>query len=291
MFNGSIPALVTPFTNGGKVDAAAVDRLVDFHLENGSDGLVVAGTTGEASTLSRAEFCSLLEQVVKRVAGRIPVIAGTGSASTAATVAQTKTAAEIGADAALVVTPYYNRPPQRGLAEHFMAVAEGAGLPVLMYNVPARTGVDLLPGTVEQLHEHPLIAGIKEAVADAGRMEELLRFSGPGFCVLSGDDASCLASIKQGAAGVVSVAANVVPAHMHRLCAAAAAGDYAEAGELNSKLMPLFDVLMIESNPIPVKWFLFSMGLAGPDLRLPLSRLCEAGQDRVRQVLENLDLA
>lgn len=290
MFNGSIAALVTPFTDQGEIDTAAVCRLVDFHLEKGTDGLVVAGTTGEASALSREEFQFLLKQVVGRVAGRVPVIAGTGCSSTAQTTAYTAEAAEQGADAALVVTPYYVRPPQRGLAAHFLAVADAVDVPILLYNVPSRTGVDLLPETVGKLSDHPRIAGIKEAVADKQRFQQLLAYAGPGFSVLSGDDASCLQSMRQGAGGVVSVAANVVPGLMHTLCEASEMGDWDRAEALNSKLMPLFDVLMIETNPIPVKWSLFAMGLAGPGLRLPLLGLEESRQSRVRQVLRDLDL-
>jgi 4-hydroxy-tetrahydrodipicolinate synthase len=290
MFHGSIPALVTPFDEHGQLDLAAVDRLVDIQLQQGSDGLVVAGTTGESTALSQKEFETLLRHIVKIVGGRVPVIAGTGSASTEASIRQTARAAELGADAALLVTPYYVRPPQRGLQAHFEAVADAAGIPVLLYNVPARTGIDMLPETVERLAAHPRIAGTKEAIADASRVRELVGRCGPDFAVLSGDDANCLAAMKNGAKGVVSVAANVVPGRMHALCEAVSRQDWAEAVKINDSLRALFETLAIETNPIPVKWALFAMDLVGPGIRLPLAPLNEAVHRRVERVLQGLGL-
>jgi 4-hydroxy-tetrahydrodipicolinate synthase len=290
MFHGSIPALVTPFNKRGGLDLAAVDRLIDIHLEQGSDGLVVAGTTGESTALSQKEFAKLLRHVVQIVDRRIPVIAGTGSASTGSAIRQTARAAALGADAALLVTPYYVRPPQRGLQAHFEAIADAGGIPVLLYNVPSRTGIDMLPGTVERLAAHPRIVGIKDAVADPSRVRELVQRCGPGFAVLSGDDANCLAAMKNGAHGVVSVAANVVPGPMHALCEAASRQDWAEAEEINNSLRALFETLAIETNPIPVKWFLFAMDLVGPGIRLPLAPLDEAAHGRVKRVLRDLGL-
>jgi 4-hydroxy-tetrahydrodipicolinate synthase len=290
MFNGSIVALVTPFTEQGEVDLASLEGLVDFHLENGSDGLVIAGTTGESATLSRAEFAVALRRVVERVSGRIPVLAGTGSASTAVAIEQTRNAGENGADGALVVTPYYNKPPQSGLEAHFTAVADESDLPVVLYNVPSRTTVDLLPATVARLSSHSRIVGIKEAVPEPGRIEELLARCGPEFTILSGDDLSCLVSMKHGAKGVVSVAANVAPRLMHELCEAAAQGDWAESDRIDGRLQALFSVLMIETNPIPVKWALFEMGLIGRQIRLPLTGLNNQFRNQVRQCLAGLGL-
>lgn len=285
MFNGSIAALVTPFTDQGGVDFHALDGLVDFHLENGTDGLVIAGTTGESATLNREEFAATLKRVVDRVSNRIPVLAGTGSASTESAIRQTQLAGELGADAALVVTPYYNRPTQAGLAAHFRAIADESAIPVLLYNVPSRTAVDMLPATVQGLAGHPLILGIKEAVADSARVAELIERCGAEFLVFSGDDNSCLQAMKQGAAGVISVAANVVPGLFHQLCQAAQRQDWAEAERIEAGLKPLFDLLMIETNPIPVKWALFKMGLIGSRLRLPLTELDDSHRIRLRQCL------
>jgi 4-hydroxy-tetrahydrodipicolinate synthase len=290
MFNGSIVALVTPFTEQGEIDFPALDGLVDFHLENDSDGLVVAGTTGESATLSRQEFTGVLSRIIERVEGRIPILAGTGSASTKTAIEQTGRAAELGADGALVVTPYYNKPTQAGLEAHFTAIADASDIPVILYNVPSRTAVDMLPATVERLSSHARIAGIKEAVPDATRIEELCARCGPDFAVLSGDDYSCLRAMRRGAHGVVSVAANVVPERMHELCKASAQLDWPLAAQLELRLKPLFDVLMIETNPIPVKWALFEMSLAGSLVRLPLTRLDRKLRESVRQCLIEQEL-
>jgi 4-hydroxy-tetrahydrodipicolinate synthase len=285
MFNGSIAALVTPFTDQGEIDFAAVDRLVEFHCSQGSDGLVVAGTTGESATLTREEFRELLKRVIEAAKGRLPVLAGTGSTATARAIEQTRLAAELGADGALVVTPYYNKPPQAGLEAHFSAIADAVELDLLLYNVPSRTAIDMLPKTVEALSAHPRIVGIKEALPDGARIEELCSRCGPDFVVLSGDDNSCLDAMRQGAAGVVSVAANVVPEAMHELCMAAAQQDWPEANQLESQIKTLFEVLMIETNPIPVKWALFEMGLVGPGIRLPLTPLDKEFHAPLRQCL------
>jgi len=290
MFNGSIVALVTPFTEQGEIDYAALRTLVDFHLEQGSHGLVIAGTTGEAVSLTQAEFCGMLDHVVEQVAGRIPVIAGTGSASTQRSIDQTRLAAAHGADAALVVTPYYNRPVQRGLEAHFLATADASDIPVIVYNVPSRTAVDILPITVEKLSLHERIVGIKEAFADTGRIDELLARCSNSFAVLSGDDSSCLQAMKHGAHGVVSVAANVAPGPMAGLFAAADRREWSLADSVDSKLRRLFDILMLETNPIPVKWALFEMNLLGPHIRLPMTRLGKEFQEQVRRCLQQLEL-
>lgn len=291
MFSGSIVALVTPFTDDGGVDYAALGGLLDFHLREGTDGLVIAGTTGESATLAAAEFGDLVSAVVRRVNGGVPVIAGTGSASTARAVEQTVLAAELGADGALVVTPYYNRPTQAGLDAHFRAVADASGIPIVLYNVPSRTAVDLLPGTVEKLAAHPRIVGIKEAVPDPHRVEELRARCGPDFVVLSGDDPSCAQAMKSGAEGVVSVAANVAPGLMHRLCVAAAEQDWKAVEAVDGHLRPLFEALFVETNPIPVKWALFELGRVGRALRLPLTPLAEIHRAPLRRCLEALGLA
>jgi len=290
MFNGSFVALVTPFTGQGEIDFPALHTLVDFHLQRGSNGLVLAGTTGESVALTQAEFCDILDRVVEQVSGRIPVIAGTGSASTQRSIEQTRLAAAHGADAALVVTPYYNRPLQSGLEAHFRAVADVSEIPVILYNVPSRTSVDILPETVARLSEHERIVGIKEAVTDTGRVLELLKRCHESFSVLSGDDNSCLQSMKNGVHGVISVAANVVPGPMARLCAAARREDWNRADEVDNSLRKLFDILMIETNPIPVKWALFEMNLLGPHIRLPMTRLGEKFREPVRQCLRELEL-
>ncbi len=290
MFNGSIVALVTPFTDQGEVDACALHRLVDFHLEKGTNGLVIAGTTGESVSLTPAEFAGILDLVVEQLGGRIPVIAGTGSAATRRSVEQTQLAAAHGADAALVVTPYYVRPPQRGLAAHFEAIADESDIPVILYNVPSRTSVDLLPDTVERLSGHPQILGIKEATGDCQRIDEILDRCNDDFVVLSGDDHSCLQAMKHGANGVISVAANVAPGRMAELCAAAHRQDWARADALENELSQLFDKLMIETNPIPVKWSLFEMGLVGPHIRLPMTGLDEEYREQLRRCLHGLGL-
>ena len=290
MFDGSIAALVTPFTDQGEVDASALRRLVDFHLEQGTDGLVIAGTTGESASLAPAEFAGILDLVVERLGGRIPVIAGTGNASTRRSVEQTRLAAAHGADAALVVTPYYVRPPQRGLEAHFVAIAGESDIPVILYNVPSRTSVDLLPHTVERLSAHPRIAGIKEATGDMHRIDEILDRCGDSFSVLSGDDNSCLQAMKHGAHGVISVAANVAPGRMAELCAAAQLQDWARADAQEKELSLLFDILMIETNPIPVKWSLFEMGLVGPHIRLPMTGLDEKYREQLKRCLHGLGL-
>jgi len=290
MFKGSIVALVTPFTDRGGVDYVALDRLLDLHLAEGTDGVVVAGTTGESATLEETEFRELLTAVIRRVAGAIPVLAGTGGASTARSVERTRLAGELGADAALVVTPYYNRPMQAGLEAHFTAVADASAIPVVLYNVPSRTAVDLQPETVGRLAAHARIVGVKEAVADPSRIARLVDICGPGFAVLSGDDPSCLQAMKRGACGVVSVAANVAPRLLHELCAAAAAPAWPQAERIDQRLRPLFSALAVETNPIPVKWALFEMGLVGTGLRLPLTPLATEHRAALRRCLQELGL-
>ena len=267
--HGSITALATPFTPSGAPDLDAWSRLLDGQLAGGTRGIVVAGSTGEAAMLDDDEYRRLLEIAVERMHGRMPVLAGTGHSGTAKTIRQTRLARDGGADAALVVTPPYVRPTQDGLVTHYTAVAEQGGLPVVLYNVPGRTGVDLLPETVARLAPHPGIVGLKEARGDDARWAALAPLAAPGFALLSGDDPTFVRAMLGGAAGVVSVASNVVPATFRRLCGLAAAGDADGARALDARLAPLHDFLGVEPNPIPVKALLARLGI-GDGLRLPL---------------------
>ncbi len=279
ILSGSITALATPFAASGEPDLDAWARLVDQQLEAGTAGLVVAGSTGEAAALSEAEYAQLLRAAVARAGGRIPVLAGTGQSNTAKTIAQTRAARDLGADAALVVTPPYVRPTQDGLVAHYQAVAEQGGLPVVLYNVPGRTGVDMLPETVARLCRHPNIVALKEARGDEPRWQALYPLAAADFALLSGDDPTFLRAVQGGAAGVISVASNVVPRAFARICALAAAGQAAGAVALDARLQDLYDFLGIEPNPIPVKALLALAGI-GHGLRLPLLPLSAAHQAR-----------
>ena len=276
VFRGSLVALVTPMTESGDVDHVAFGRLLDWHAREGSDGVVVAGSTGESATLKEAEAAELLQIAVQRIGGRMPVIAGTGASSTALAVERTRTACELGADAVLVVTPYYSRPPQEGLYRHFSAVADASSVPLLLYNVPSRTACDLLPETVERLAGHPQIIGIKEATGNIARGREILERCGDDFLLLSGDDASGRDLITAGAHGVITVTGNVAPRLMREMVEAALLDDRAGARELDDRLEGLHTALFVESNPIPAKWALGRLGLIGAGIRLPLVELSEA---------------
>lgn len=286
---GSICALATPF-HGDGLDLAAFGALIDYQLAGGTQALVVAGSTGEAHALSDAEFERALAFALERVAGRVPVLAGTGTANTRKTIAASRRARAIGADAALVVTPYYVRPTQEGLFRHFSAVADEAALPIVLYNVPSRTGCDMLPETAARLAGHERIVGIKEAVSDAGRIAAVVALKRADFAVLSGDDNTCAHAMLGGADGVISVAANVAPGAFRCMCDAALAGDAARTRELDAKLTDLYSLLGAESNPIPVKWCLHELGLGSPEPRLPLLTLGPAHRARARQVLGALHL-
>ena len=286
--SGSICALITPFTDDGAPDEAALTRLVEHHIQGGTKALVVAGSTGEAAMLEDGEYARLLERTVELVKGRIPVLAGTGAAGTTRTVRLTRLACAQGVDAALVAVPSYVRPGQEGLYRHYMAVAEQGGLPVMLYNGPGRTACDLMPETVARLAPHPNIIGIKEALADAGRMQALLELQDRGFSVLSGDDPTALAALRAGARGVISVAANVVPALMAALCEHALAGRDAQAGELDAALQDLYRFLGVESNPIPAKWLCHRLGLCQPRMRLPLTTLAAQWHDQGDRLLATL---
>lgn len=273
--SGCITALATPLSASGALDLDAWSVLLERQLAGGVGGVVVAGSTGEAAALAAEEFQALLSAAVAQAGGRVPVLAGTGQMNTAATIAQTRRAAEAGASVALVVTPPYVRPTQAGLLAHYRAVAEQGGLPVLLYNVPARTGCDLLPDTVAELAGHPGIVGIKEAVADPARLRSLLALRGPGFAVFSGDDGSACEAMLAGADGVVSVVSNVIPAAFSRLARLARGGDAAGARRLDGQLGELVAFMGIEPNPIPVKALLQRQGI-GHGLRLPLLPLSPA---------------
>jgi 4-hydroxy-tetrahydrodipicolinate synthase len=276
MFRGSLVALVTPMTESGDIDHVAFGRLLDWHAREGSDGIVVGGTTGESAAITAAESDELLQVAVQRLGGRLPVIAGTGASSTAVAVERTRAACELGVDAVLVVTPYYTRPPQEGLYRHFSAVADASSVPLILYNVPSRTACDLLPQTVERLSSHPQIIGIKDATGEIGRGREILERCGDDFLLLSGDDASCRELITAGAQGVITVTGNVAPRLMHEMVEAALQGDQDSARELDGRLAGLHTALFVESNPIPAKWALGRLGLIGQGIRLPLVGLAES---------------
>jgi 4-hydroxy-tetrahydrodipicolinate synthase len=283
---GSLCALATPFTADGALDLAALARLLDHQLEGGTQGVVVAGSTGEAHMLSEFEYEQLLAFAVEHVEGRVPVIAGTGEASTSKTIALTRCARTWGADAALVVTPYYVRPTQDGLRRHFLEVAEHGDMPVLLYNVPTRTGCDMRPHIVAELRDDPRIIGIKEANSDIERIRAIAQLARPGFVFLSGDDATCAEAMLHGAAGVISVANNLVPAAFRALCDTARSGDRAKAVAQMQSLEPLLKALECAPNPIAVKAGLAELGLCDGSVRLPLLEL-EAGPARahLRNVL------
>lgn len=281
--HGSITALATPFTATGDIDFQAWQRQVEHQVAAGTQALVVAGSTGEAATLEDDEYERLLSAAVDCVAGRVPVIAGTGLSATAKTVRLTRRAQALGANAALVVTPPYVRPTQQGLVAHYLAVAEGGGLPVILYNVPPRTGGDMLPETVARLCTHEAVVGIKEARAEPERMQALLALRAPGFAVLSGDDPTACRAMLAGADGVISVASNVVPHAFRRLADLARAGDAGSANALDDRLAPLYRFLGVEPNPIPVKALLARQRI-GHGLRLPLQPLSTAHQVELEEM-------
>jgi 4-hydroxy-tetrahydrodipicolinate synthase len=285
MFHGSMVALVTPMSEDGSLDVPALNRLIDFHLDNGTDAIVPVGTTGESPTLDVEEHGEVIRLAVVRVKGRVPVIAGTGANSTREAIELTLHAETVGADACLLVTPYYNKPTQEGLFLHYKAIAEAVAIPQVLYNVPGRTSCDLLPETVERLSHIANIVGIKEATGNLDRVREIRRRCGDRLDVYSGDDATALDAILLGAKGDISVTANVAPRLMHEMCALAREGKETEARAINERLMGLHKNLFLEANPIPVKWALKEMGLIQGGIRLPLTPLSEKHHDAVRQAL------
>ncbi|MGA9851722.1 MAG: 4-hydroxy-tetrahydrodipicolinate synthase [Gammaproteobacteria bacterium] len=285
MFQGSMVALVTPMADDGRLDLVALEKLVRWHLTEGTDAIVAVGTTGESATLEISEHMQVLDRCLKEAAGRIPVIAGTGSNSTAHAIELTRLAREHGAAAALVVVPYYNKPTQEGMYRHFRAVAEAVPLPIILYNVPGRTVADLLPETIERLAAIPNVIGIKEATGKLERLEDIRRRCGEGFLVLSGDDATAMEFILRGGKGVISVTANVAPKLMHTMCMAACNGERKKAELLNQQLDTLHRHLFLESSPIPVKWALKEMGRIPAGIRLPLTPLAQVHHDKLRGAL------
>jgi len=285
MVEGSIVALVTPMRTDGSVDDAALARLVDFHVEQGSDGIVAVGTTGESATLDAREHVEVIARVVELAAGRLPVIGGTGANATSEAIHLTRGAKDAGVDACLLVTPYYNKPTQEGLYRHFKAIAEAVDVPQILYNVPGRTACDMLPETVQRLVPLPQIVGIKEASGDLGRIEKLIECCGPDFAVLSGEDGLACESLARGGRGVISVSANVAPAAMHRMCRLGLAGDIEGARKVDARLRELHAALFLESNPIPVKWAVAELGLMPPGIRLPLTPLSPEYHDPVRHAM------
>ena len=286
MFEGSMVAMATPMLDDGTVDTAALADLVEFHVESGTDAIVAVGTTGESSTLTVPEHASVVKQVVTLVNKRIPVIAGTGANATAEAIELTKHAKEAGADACLLVTPYYNKPTQEGLYQHYKAVANAVAIPQILYNVPGRTALDMRPETTARLSAIANIIGIKEAYGEVSRIKALLDVCEPGFMIVTGDDSTAMESILAGAHGDISVTANVVPREMHEMCKAARAGDRATAEAIEARISDLHSVLFLESNPIPVKWALNQMGRMGSGIRLPLTPMAAEFEAPVRAALE-----
>ncbi len=285
MFKGSLVALATPFDSDNRVDYTSLKRLIDFHVEEGTDGLVIAGTTGEAATLSKAEHVTLIARAVEMVDGRIPVIAGTGSNSTQQTIDLSLEVGTSGIDAFLVVVPYYNKPVQEGMYQHFTAVADAVNKPLMLYNVPGRTVADMQAETVARLAAHENIFGIKEATGDIGRLRQIQALVDEEFMYYSGDDFTALQFLEAGGHGIVTVSGNVVPAAIARLCNLVAAGKHAEAKALDDSLQALNNALFVESNPIPVKWALSQMRLMRPNLRLPLTEFARQYHEQMREAL------
>ncbi len=285
MFRGSMVALVTPMHPDGSIDFVSLARLVDFHIENGTSAIVSVGTTGESATLDEHEHCDVIRRTVEMVNNRIPVIAGTGANSTTEAISLTRCAMEAGADACLLVTPYYNKPTQEGLYLHHKKIAEEVPIPQILYNVPGRTACDMLPETVGRLSEVSNIVGIKEATGNLDRLHQIKKLCGDNFDLFSGDDATGTEFMLQGGHGVISVTNNVAPKAMADMCAAALAGDRERAMELNQPLQGLHQKLFVEANPIPVKWALHEMGMIPSGIRLPLTVLSEKYHEEVRAAM------
>jgi 4-hydroxy-tetrahydrodipicolinate synthase len=289
MFKGVLTALVTPFRDG-TVDETALRGLVEQQIEAGIDGLVPCGCTGESATLSHAEHVLAMEIVIDACDGRVPVVAGTGSNNTLEAIELPQFAERAGADGAMLISPYYNKPAQQGLVEHYAAVAQGANLPLLVYNIPGRTGSNILPATMARIANLEQVVGVKEACGNLGQITELIARCPENFVVLSGDDALTLPMLAIGGRGVVSTTSNVAPAEMCEMVRAFAAGDTVRARTLHYRLLPLFDGLFCETNPIPVKAALHMMGLIQPDTRLPLTPIAEPNRERLLLLLKELGL-
>ncbi len=286
MFQGSMVALVTPMTDDGAVDFEALARLVEFHVENGTNAIISVGTTGESATLDPEEHCAVVERTIAYASGRIPVIAGTGANSTAEAIHLTRRAHELGADACLLVTPYYNKPTQEGLYLHFKAIANAVPIPQILYNVPSRTACDMLTPVVNRLADIDNIIGIKDASAEINRAKELVEMCADRMpVVVSGEDGNAVEHMRAGGRGVISVSANVAPRQMSDMCAAALNGDFKRAKKINNALQDLHAALFLESNPIPVKWAVQQLGLIGGHIRLPLTPLSDHFHGQVRAAM------
>lgn len=291
MFTGSLVAIVTPMFEDGRLDLDALKKLIDVHVDAGTDGIVIVGTTGESPTVTVDEHCLLIKTTIEHVAKRVPVIAGTGANSTAEAIELTAKAKSLGADACLLVAPYYNKPSQEGLYQHFKAVAEAVDIPQILYNVPGRTGCDLGNDTVLRLAQLPNIVGIKDATGGIERGTDLLLRKPAEFAVYSGDDATAMPLMLLGAKGVISVTANVAPTLMHDMCVHALNGNVAAAIACNAKLFALHQKLFVEANPIPVKWVLQQMGWIGTGIRLPLVNLSSQYHEVLRNAMQQADIA
>jgi 4-hydroxy-tetrahydrodipicolinate synthase len=285
LFYGSLVALVTPFDGNNRVDYASLKRLIDFHVEHGSSGLVIAGTSGESPTLKRSEHIELIGRAVEIAGGRIPIVAGTGSNSTFQSIELSKAVADPRLAAYMAVVPYYNKPTQEGIFQHYTAIADGIDKPLLMYNVPGRTVADMLPETVARLAKHDNIFGLKEATGDLERLRQIQELVNQDFMLYSGDDFTLCPFIQQGGHGVVTVSGNVAPAQVARLCRLASEGKAEEAKALDDSLQPLNKALFVESNPIPVKWAVSQMGLIEPNIRLPLTPYSEKYHEDMRSAM------
>lgn len=282
MIQGSLVAIVTPMHADGSLDLPGLRKLIDWHITEGTDGIVIVGTTGESPTVSVEEHCELIKVAVEHTNKRIPIIAGTGGNSTSEAIALTSYAKQVGADASLLVVPYYNRPTQEGMYQHFRKIAESVELPVILYNVPGRTVADMDNATILRLAQVPGIIGVKDATGNIARGTDLIRLAPESFAVYSGDDATAMALMLCGGKGNISVTANVAPRAMHELCVAACAGNIAAAVKINNRLLPLHNKLFIEPNPLPVKWAMAEMGLIPTGIRLPLVPLSAQYHDVVR---------
>lgn len=290
MITGSIVALATPMHDNGDIDWENLDRLIEFHIKEGTDGIVAVGTTGESATLNQKEHCSVVERVIKTAAGRIPVIAGTGANSTSEAIELTQEAKILGADACLLVTPYYNKPTQEGLYLHHEAIAKAVDLGQILYNVPGRTAVDMLPETIARIAEIDQVIGVKEATGNLERAKQVIDLVGNKIAVYSGDDATAYQLMLLGGHGNISVTANVLPKKMAELCRLAIAGKTEEAEALNAELMAMHNVMFLESNPIPVKWALHEMGRMTAGIRLPLTPLAEQYRGALKTALTSFGL-
>ena len=285
MIQGSMVALVTPMDTKGSVDNDSLKKLLEFHIKEGTDAIVAVGTTGESATLDEDEHCAVIESIVQFVDSRVPVIAGTGANSTTEAITLTRRAKQAGADACLLVTPYYNKPTQEGLFLHYKAVAEAVDIPQILYNVPGRTACDMLPDTIGRLSSIENIVGVKEATGDLARIKKIRELSGDDFALYSGDDATACEFCLQGGNGVITVTGNVAANYMHEMVMAAISGDRETASAIDAKLAGLHKQLFIQSNPIPVKWAVAEMGLMGKGIRLPLTWLTEECFDEVRKAM------